>query len=109
MNWIPLTSLEQIALIREKSFQKAQIIFKHSTRCHISSVVLNRLDKGDAPANSEVYFLDLLKYRPVSDAIAETFSVWHESPQILVIQNGECTYDESHMAIRLEDLPAFSL
>ncbi|HVZ25434.1 MAG TPA: bacillithiol system redox-active protein YtxJ [Sediminibacterium sp.] len=105
MNWIPLTSPDQIAVIRENSFQKPQVIFKHSTRCHISSVVWNRLENTNTPIAADLYYLDLLRYRPVSDAVATTFSVWHESPQLLLIQDGECTYDESHMAIRPEDLP----
>lgn len=104
MNWIPLTSETQIAEIIEQSVQVPQVIFKHSTRCGTSSLALSRLEKSTAPAHIPFYFLDLLAYRQLSDKIAEQFHVFHESPQILIIHNGECVYDESHMGIRMDDL-----
>jgi bacillithiol system protein YtxJ len=104
MNWIPLTSEEQLAQIKEKSAQIPQVIFKHSTRCSTSSMVLNRLERSEVPATADFYYLDLLTYRPVSNKIAEEFNVYHESPQVLVIRNGECIYDESHMAITMDEL-----
>jgi bacillithiol system protein YtxJ len=50
----------------------------------------------------DFYFLDLIAYRAISDKIAEDFDVWHESPQVLVIRNGKCIYEESHLSIRME-------
>jgi bacillithiol system protein YtxJ len=104
MNWIQLTDLAQLESISKLSFEKPQVIFKHSTRCSISSMALNRLERSDAPNNSDFYFLDLIKYRSISAAIAEQFDVFHESPQILVIKNGECTYDESHQGIQMNEI-----
>jgi bacillithiol system protein YtxJ len=104
MNWISLTTEEQLSDIKEKSKQRPQVIFKHSTRCSISSVAKSRLDKGAPPTNIDFYYLDLISYRTLSNAVAETFGVYHESPQILLISNAECVYDESHMAIRLDDI-----
>lgn len=104
MNWIPLTNEEQLALIKEKSAETPQVIFKHSTRCSTSSMVLNRLERTEAPATVTFYYLDLLAYRTISHKIAEEFQVFHESPQVLLIRNGECVYDESHMAINMEEL-----
>jgi bacillithiol system protein YtxJ len=104
MKWIPLTSEEQIMQIKEKSAVVPQVIFKHSTRCSISSMVLSRLERSDVPEQMDFYFLDLVKYRSLSNQIAEDFHVAHESPQILLIKNGECIYDESHMAIQIEEL-----
>jgi bacillithiol system protein YtxJ len=104
MTWHPLTKIEQLREIADKSAQKAQVIYKHSTRCSISQVVKNRLEKEHAPEEVDFYFLDLIAYRSVSNAIAEQFGVHHESPQILVIRNGECVYDDSHMAINMDDI-----
>jgi bacillithiol system protein YtxJ len=47
----------------------------------------------------EAYYLDLLNYRSVSNAVAATFAVEHQSPQVLLIQNGICTYNSSHLDI----------
>ncbi len=104
MEWIPLTNIEQLATIKVLSAEKPQVIFKHSTRCSISSVAKNRLEKADAPLGIDFYYLDLIAYRNVSNAISEQFNVFHESPQVLLIKNGECTYDESHSAIMMDDI-----
>ena len=104
MTWIPLTEEKQLGEIREESRQHPVVIFKHSTRCSNSSMAKNRLDRETAPANTNFYYLDLLKYRPISNKIAEDFNVHHQSPQILVIKNGECTYEESHNGIDMHDI-----
>ena len=102
MDWTPITSLEQIDTIKERSKIIPQLIFKHSTRCSISSMVKNRLEKSNPPENVEFYCLDLILYRTVSSKIAEIFKIYHESPQVLLIKNSECMYEESHNAIRME-------
>ncbi len=104
MNWNTLSSIEQLEAIKSASYQQPQVIFKHSTRCSISSMILNRLERSEAPENIRFHYLDLLAYRPLSNQIAEDFSVHHESPQVLLIKNGECIYDESHQGIRMEEL-----
>ena len=104
MIWHPLTQIEQLQEIIDKSAHTPQVIYKHSTRCSISLVVKNRLEKENAPEAVDFYFLDLLAYRPISNAIAEQFKVYHESPQVLVIKKGECVYDDSHMAINMDDI-----
>jgi bacillithiol system protein YtxJ len=104
MKWIPLTSEDQLIEIRERSATLPQVIFKHSTRCGTSSMVLNRLERADAPESVDFYFLDLISHRNLSNKIAEEFSVYHESPQVLLIKNGECVYDESHMGIQMDEL-----
>jgi bacillithiol system protein YtxJ len=104
MHWIHLTDEEQLKNIITKSQNRTQVIFKHSTRCSISSVALNRLQKTDQPFDIDFYFLDLLAYRSLSNKITEVFQVHHESPQVLVIKDGECVYDESHLSISMDDI-----
>ena len=104
MHWIHLTDEEQIKQIITKSQTRAQVIFKHSTRCSISSVALQRLQRVSQPADIDFYFLDLLSYRNVSNKIVQTFEVPHESPQVLVIRDGQCVYEESHMGISMNEI-----
>jgi len=104
MNWIALTEAEQLEQIKEQSKQEPVVIFKHSTRCSISSMAKGRLEREKAPENVPFYYLDLIKYRPISNKIAEDFNVHHQSPQVLVIKNGECTYEESHNGIDMHDI-----
>lgn len=104
MNWIDLTSENQLKDIIASSYDRPQIIFKHSTRCSVSSIALSRLKKSGSVTDGDFFYLDLLSYRQLSNKIAETFSVPHESPQILLIKNGECIYEESHLGITADDL-----
>ena len=104
MQWIQLTEEGQISQIIAQSQTKPQVIFKHSTRCSISSVALQRLQKATQPDGLDFYFLDLLAHRSISNKIVETFQVHHESPQVLVIKNGECIFDESHLGISMNDI-----
>ncbi len=104
MDWISITSSAQLAEIKEKSKNKPQLIFKHSTRCSISSVAKNRLERSTPAENVDFYYLDLISYRELSAKIAEEFAVFHESPQVILIKNGECCYDESHSGINMEDI-----
>ena len=62
----------------------------------------NRLERSDQPGDMDFHFLDLIKFLSISNQIAQDFMVYHESPQILVIKNGECIYDESHSGIDME-------
>ena len=83
------------------------VIFKHSTSCTISATAKNRLERQwDGAGLEEVtpYYLDLLAYRPISNLVAQTFDVEHQSPQLLLIKDGVCQYDASHLGINLNEL-----
>ena len=78
------------------------LIFKHSTRCMISGLVLNRLERSwqeSLNKELEIYFLDLLRYRSLSNAIEARYGVEHASPQVLLIRNGTCVHTASHLDI----------
>lgn len=104
MNWLPLNAENQLELIRDASFSKPQVIFKHSTTCSISKMALSRFEREQAPATIDFYYLDLLNHRSISAAVTEIFQVHHESPQVLLIKNGACVYDESHYGIMMDEL-----
>ncbi len=104
MNWIQLTDELQLDEIVLKSNSKPQVIFKHSTRCSISSMAKSRLERSEAPEQADFYYLDLIAHRNISNKIAQNFNVYHESPQVLVMRNGECVYDESHGSIDMEEI-----
>ncbi|WP_259068857.1 bacillithiol system redox-active protein YtxJ [Mucilaginibacter sp. X4EP1] len=103
MNWTSLESAEQIDDIKHQ--QGFNLIFKHSTRCSISMMVKKRfeLDWDKLPGDLPIYFLDLIKYRELSAKIANDFQVHHESPQLLLIKDGECILDLSHGEVSVEE------
>jgi bacillithiol system protein YtxJ len=104
MNWTPLRSTEELNSLIALSHTNPQVIFKHSTRCSISTVAKNRLEKEDQPPALAFHYLDLLQHRNLSNNIASLFDVEHESPQVLLIKNGKCTYNESHLAIAMDEI-----
>lgn len=104
MNWINLTSTEQINNI--KAAKGYSIIFKHSTRCSISMMAKRRFELDGKLFDENItplYFLDLIKYRDLSKNVADVFNVHHESPQLLLIKDGECILDQSHSSISAEE------
>jgi bacillithiol system protein YtxJ len=107
--WIDLNAVSQLQTIKDASATKTQVIFKHSTRCGISRMVKNQFieDYGFSENQVDLYYLDLIAYREVSNTVAHTFNVVHESPQLLVIKNGIAVMHESHGSINDLDLNRF--
>lgn len=107
--WIALNDVKQLDAIAKKSSTKTQVIFKHSTRCGISSMVMNQFVDSYSltEADLDLYYLDLLNYRDVSSEVGYKFQVMHQSPQILVIKNGVVVAHDSHGAINQVDLTRF--
>ncbi|MBU2946133.1 bacillithiol system redox-active protein YtxJ [Zobellia uliginosa] len=99
--WIALTSVDQLNEIERKSLTKPQVIFKHSTTCGISRMVLNMFTQNYAfeEGQMDFYFLDLHSFRQVSDETGYKFQVMHQSPQLLVIKNGGVVAHDSHGSI----------
>lgn len=108
MNWNKLESLQDLNEVEEQSFEKPIAIFKHSTRCHISKMVLRQFEcEFNSQENVTPYFLDLLQNRDVSNEIASRFNVTHQSPQLIIIKEGKAIYDASHDRIDADKLKQF--
>ena len=106
IDWIPLTDMHQLEEINTS--ENPVIIFKHSTRCGISTMVLRKFERNFKIENNQLkmYFLDLIAYRSISNKIANDYDVRHESPQLLLIKNGKAIEHNSHSGIHtiaLED------
>ncbi len=104
MIWEDFKSIENVDQL---SKTKKILIFKHSTRCSISSTALNRFERNwkDVYNTSiKLLYLDLIVNREASNAIAEHYKVTHESPQVLLILNGKCIYNTSHLDINVNEL-----
>lgn len=104
MDWIALTSINELEQI--KTSTTPVVIFKHSTRCPVSSMAKRNfeLEASLLPDHIPAYYLDLIKYREISNQIAEQWDVHHESPQVLVIFNNKCTYNASHGDIEMAEV-----
>lgn len=104
--WNNIEKAQDIDNIVKSSYQRPQLIFKHSTRCSISAMALQRFERNWDENNKEIdlNFLDLLAIRPVSLHVADVFEVQHESPQVLLIINGKCIYHTSHNDISVNGI-----
>ncbi len=104
--WIHLEQLSELNTIEQLSRQKAVVIFKHSTRCSISKMALKQFENEYSieSSNAQLYFLDLLAHRDISNEIASRFHIVHQSPQLLLIKNESCFYNASH-----EDISALEI
>ena len=99
MNWIKLTDNIQLYDLIKQTVDDASLtvlLFKHSTRCSISSMVKRRIDSLNVPNHVLPVYLDLIAFRAISNEIADYFGVTHESPQLLVIQNVKVTAIANH-------------
>lgn len=107
--WLPLSTIAQLNHIEKKSKTKTQVIFKHSTRCGISRMVIKQfVDSFNVTEDDlDLYYLDLLAYRDVSNEVGYKFQVMHQSPQMLIIKRGVTVANASHGAINQIDLNKF--
>ncbi len=107
--WKEITSIELLEEISQGSHERPAVILKHSTTCGISRMVLRQfeIDFNVDPEKVDLYFLDLLRYREISNKIATKFNVPHESPQLIIIKDGRVVYDASHGAITAESIKGF--
>ena len=98
---ISLTEEKQLEKLQQDSYEKKILVFKHSSRCGISSMVLKRFENAMSSevTNFDYYFLDIIKHRAISNALEDRFKIRHESPQLLVFKNGKVIADDSHYAI----------
>ena len=109
LSWTPLISVEEINTIKEISKNHSILIFKHSTSCGISRMVMKQFESlfNEENKHLKVYYLDLLNFREVSSKLSEVFQVIHQSPQLLVVKNGISVYDESHYEITKVNLSKY--
>ena len=98
IDWIQLEDPTQLDVVIEKSFEKPQLVFKHSTSCIISRMALQAFTSNhkDEDLNVDMNFVNLLQFRAVSNAVAEKLNVIHESPQLILIKEGKAVQHTSH-------------
>jgi bacillithiol system protein YtxJ len=110
VKYFELNKMEQFDEMDEISATKSIVIFKHSTRCSISRMALKQFDAAFNYPEEKIdwYLLDLLNHRDLSNEIAHRYNVTHQSPQILVLQNGKAVFNASHDSIAAEDLKQFT-
>jgi len=100
--WKELTSLSELEELNTRSFEKPMVIFKHSTRCGISAHAKDKLNAIKISDAFDFYYLDLISNRDVSHRIADKYSVTHQSPQLIIIKEGQAVFHTSHQGVSAE-------
>ncbi len=106
LDWIELTNESQLPSLIVKSSVKPVLIFKHSTRCGVSRMALKSFEKNYDIDSSKValYFLDLLKFRKLSNEISSKLNIIHQSPQVIVVKDKKVVYHDSHYEISVSSI-----
>lgn len=110
IDWKSLDTAATLEEIKQQSNDQTIMLFKHSTRCSISASALDRLERSwdnQEMEGIQPYFLDLIRYREVSNQVAQEFGVAHQSPQLILIRDGKAVYDNSHFGINYQELKEF--
>lgn len=105
-DWKIISSINDLDQAEKESHDKPVVLFKHSVTCGISARAKHRLEDGYDldPEKTPLYYLDLRANRDISNEIASRFGVIHQSPQIIILQNGQAIFDTSHHAVSLDEL-----
>ena len=108
-SWNSLEDMKELDVIEKQSHERPVAIFKHSTRCGVSRMAWSQFQKEHNISNDtmELYNLDILANRDISNEIAKRFGVVHQSPQLIVIKNGKSVYHASHGSIDASQLEQF--
>lgn len=100
--WGAITNENELDEALALAQQKTVLLFKHSTRCSISSMAFNRLKSNWKDCEIVPYYLDLIAYRNISNTIADKLNVIHQSPQVILLKNGKVVYHASHSQINFD-------
>lgn len=101
-----LLEIEELEEVWEVSAKKPTFLFKQSTTCPISAKAFEEFHKFLQENTEDIaaYYVKVRESRPVSNEIAEELAVIHQSPQIILIKDGEAIWDTSHMRITVDSI-----
>ena len=95
-----LAEIDDAPTLEDALASERAIIYKHSTRCPVSSIVIHEVIRfGETHPDWKLYLLKVVERRGLSNAVAERLDVRHASPQVFVIKQGRCVWHTSHSGI----------
>ncbi len=106
MPWLELETKDQLNWIIKASRKRPQLIYKHSTRCHTCTDILDELNRDFNALEDQaaMIYLDLLQFRDVSTEIATHFGISHQSPQLILLYKGKAVFHAEHWDIKPEEI-----
>jgi len=109
MNWIKIESSDIIEIIKQNSYSERVLIFKYSPNCSVSFVVKMLLERewAENEMKMKTYMVDVVAFKKLSEQMESEFGIKHESPQVLIIENGKPVFSASHGAILYSEIRKF--
>ncbi len=101
-----MENMSDLSKASDLSIECPVLLFKHSTRCSISSMALSSFNREWQLSEDKclIYYLDILKFRDISNEIARLTGVIHQSPQAILLSGKIAIYSASHGAIDAESI-----
>jgi len=100
--WREISASSELKGIDEASYEKIQFIYKHSSRCATSYFALRNLQdlSEEIRKVADLYIVDVIGQRSLSNEISSHYDVRHESPQVILIREGRVGWNGSHGEVR---------
>lgn len=106
LNWKSLSTIQEFDQLIELSREKPVLIFKHRPSSPESMEALEKLESewSISPENLELYMIDVMKDKNVTEAVTDMAGVMNEYPQVLLFADGVTMYDESREMINVKKI-----
>ncbi len=106
LNWKSLNTREEFDRLVENSKEKPALIFKHRPSSQESTQALEGLERDwtISPENLDIYLLDVMKEKEVTELVTDMAGVMNEYPQVLLFADGVTMYDESREMISVKKI-----
>lgn len=104
--WNTISDPSETQTLVEKSKNRPQLIYKHSNQCSVSFIAKEGLDSSTEELNqiADLYIIDVIRQRNISNAIATLLKIRHESPQALLLTDGKVVWKGSHWDVNAEEI-----
>lgn len=97
---IPVADQEDLERLFAASAEQPVVLFKHEYGCPISTHAYWEI----ASAPYEISLIDVARQKSLSLELATRLDIRHESPQVIVVRDGQAIYDASHWDISKDDV-----
>ncbi|HEY0099087.1 MAG TPA: bacillithiol system redox-active protein YtxJ [Pyrinomonadaceae bacterium] len=101
-NFAPVTDKGELDELLARSHDAPVVLFKHSTTCPISARAHRQMLQLSTEEAGRIALLIVQRARELSQRVAEETGIQHESPQAIILRNGQAVWSASHFDITAE-------
>lgn len=103
-----IDTVEALDVVLAGTTTRPALIFKHSLTCGTSAMAMEEMQElmADPPQDVDVWLVRIQAARPVSDAIEARLKIRHESPQVLLVRDGQVVWSATHFRVMAQAVRA---